>query len=41
MKSLVVKAARCPQNHLYPSVKVCPVGALITLVLLFMGTRKK
>lgn len=28
MKSLVVKKARCPQNHPCPSVKVCPVGAL-------------
>ena len=28
MKSLVVKTARCPQNHSCPSVKVCPVGAL-------------
>lgn len=28
MKTLVVKTARCPQNHSCPSVKVCPVGAL-------------
>ena len=28
MKTLVVKTARCPQNHPCPSVKVCPVGAL-------------
>lgn len=28
MKSLVVKMARCPQNHPCPSVKVCPVDAL-------------
>ncbi|MEA5137289.1 MAG: 4Fe-4S binding protein [Candidatus Fimivivens sp.] len=26
---LVVKVSRCPQNHACPSVKVCPVGALI------------
>lgn len=28
MKTLVVKTARCPQNHPCPSVNVCPVGAL-------------
>lgn len=28
MKTLVVKTARCPQNHPCPSVKVCPAGAL-------------
>lgn len=27
-KTLVVKAARCPQNHPCPSVRICPVGAL-------------
>lgn len=27
-KTLVVKTARCPQNHPCPAVKVCPVGAL-------------
>lgn len=27
--TLVVKKSRCPQNHACPSVKVCPVGALI------------
>lgn len=26
---LVVKTNRCPQNHPCPSVKVCPVDALI------------
>ncbi len=26
---LVVKKARCPQNHPCPSVKVCPTGALL------------
>ena len=26
---LVVKVSRCPQNHLCPSVEVCPVGALV------------
>jgi len=28
-KKLTVKKSRCPQNHPCPSVKVCPVGALI------------
>lgn len=27
-RNLVVKIARCPQNHPCPSVNVCPVGAL-------------
>lgn len=27
-KTLAVKAARCPQNHPCPSVRVCPAGAL-------------
>lgn len=26
---LVVKLSRCPQNHPCPSVRVCPVGALV------------
>lgn len=26
---LAVKKSRCPQNHSCPSVKVCPVGALL------------
>ena len=26
--TLVVKKARCPQNHPCPSIKVCPTGAL-------------
>ncbi|HWP50850.1 MAG TPA: 4Fe-4S binding protein [Clostridia bacterium] len=26
---LIVKLSRCPQNHPCPSVKVCPVGALL------------
>lgn len=26
---LVVKTARCPQNHACPSVRVCPVDALL------------
>lgn len=26
---LVVKKARCPQNHPCPSIKVCPTGALV------------
>ena len=26
---LVVKLSRCPQNHPCPSVRVCPVGALL------------
>lgn len=29
MKELVVKTERCPQNHPCPSVRICPVGALI------------
>ena len=28
MKTLMVKTARCPQNHPCPSVRVCPTGAL-------------
>lgn len=28
-KTLVVNKNRCPQNHPCPSVRVCPVGALI------------
>lgn len=27
-KTLVVKTARCPQNHPCPSIRVCPTGAL-------------
>lgn len=27
--SLMVRKSRCPQNHSCPSVRVCPVGALI------------
>jgi Fe-S-cluster-containing hydrogenase component 2 len=27
-KTLVVVKARCPQNHMCPAVRVCPVGAL-------------
>ncbi|RPF48759.1 4Fe-4S binding protein [Hydrogenoanaerobacterium saccharovorans] len=27
-RMLVVKEARCPQNHACPSVRVCPAGAL-------------
>jgi Fe-S-cluster-containing hydrogenase component 2 len=27
--TLVVKTNRCPQNHPCPSVRVCPVGALL------------
>lgn len=27
--ALVVKINRCPQNHPCPSVRVCPVGALV------------
>jgi ferredoxin len=27
-RNLVVKKARCPQNHPCPSIRVCPVGAL-------------
>jgi Fe-S-cluster-containing hydrogenase component 2 len=27
--ALVVKTNRCPQNHKCPSVRVCPVGALL------------
>ncbi|NLI90913.1 MAG: 4Fe-4S binding protein [Peptococcaceae bacterium] len=27
--SIFVDVRRCPQNHPCPSVKVCPVGALI------------
>jgi ferredoxin len=27
--SITVNKSRCPQNHPCPSVKVCPVGALI------------
>lgn len=27
-KTLTVNKNRCPQNHLCPSVGVCPVGAL-------------
>ncbi|WP_084145963.1 4Fe-4S binding protein [Anaerovorax odorimutans] len=27
-KNILIKKARCPQNHSCPSVKVCPVGAL-------------
>ncbi|MEG1613056.1 MAG: 4Fe-4S ferredoxin [Clostridia bacterium] len=29
MKKLIIDIDRCPQNHLCPSVKVCPVGALL------------
>ena len=25
---MVVKTARCPQNHPCPSIRVCPTGAL-------------
>ena len=25
---LSIEKSKCPQNHLCPSVKVCPVGAL-------------
>lgn len=28
-KKLTVSKTRCPQNHLCPSVRVCPVGALV------------
>lgn len=28
-KRLMVNRSRCPQNHPCPSVKVCPVGALV------------
>lgn len=28
-KTLMVNKNRCPQNHPCPSVKVCPVGALM------------
>jgi Fe-S-cluster-containing hydrogenase component 2 len=27
--SLIVKKSKCPQNHPCPSVRVCPVGALV------------
>ena len=27
--TLSVKKSRCPQNHPCPSVRVCPVGALV------------
>jgi len=27
-KELIVKISRCPQNHLCPAVRACPVGAL-------------
>ncbi len=27
-KTLTVKKSRCGQNHICPSVRVCPVGAL-------------
>lgn len=26
---IIVNEAKCPQNHRCPSMKVCPVGALI------------
>lgn len=39
MKSLVVKTARCPQNHAYPSVRVCPVGALSQKMLMLLISR--
>ena len=29
MKNLVVVKEKCPQNHPCPSVRVCPVGALV------------
>ena len=28
-KNLVVLKENCPQNHRCPSVKICPVGALV------------
>lgn len=27
-KALVVNKQRCPQDHLCPAIKVCPVGAI-------------
>jgi len=27
--NIVVAKSRCPQNHPCPSVKVCPVGAIL------------
>lgn len=27
-KTLKVITSRCPQNHLCPSIRICPVGAL-------------
>lgn len=27
-RNLTVKVTRCPHNHLCPSIRVCPVGAL-------------
>ena len=27
--ALIVKTKRCPQNHPCPSVRICPVGALL------------
>lgn len=28
MEKLILEVAKCPQNHLCPAVKVCPMGAL-------------
>lgn len=27
-KKLIIETENCPQNHVCPAVKICPVGAL-------------